>query len=78
MRVFRSISLPLKYDYAIQRLVSLLETSKKRLQLDIDKDNKKKLYDQPVAAIREEEYNRCNLLITTRLRGGNAQRGRKK
>lgn len=43
MRVFRSISLPLKYDYAIQRLVSLLKTSKKRLQLDIDKDNKKKL-----------------------------------
>ena len=43
MQVYRSTSLQLKDDYATQHPVSLLKTSKKQLQLNIDKDNRKKL-----------------------------------
>lgn len=42
MRVFKAISLPLKKDYMIQRSISLLKISRKRLQLNIDKANRNK------------------------------------
>ena len=45
----------MKDNYIVQRPVSLLERLKKRLWLDINEDNRKKLRDQPVAAIREKE-----------------------
>ena len=55
MQVFRYISLPLKDDYSIQCLISLLEISKKQLQLDIDEKNKKKLQDQLIVATKIEK-----------------------
>ncbi len=55
MRVFRATLLPLEDDYAVQRSISPLETSKKRLQLDIEEANRNKLWCQPVVASREEE-----------------------
>ena len=55
MRVFRATLLLFKKDYAIQCSISLLGTSRKQLQQDIDKANWNKLRCQPVAALREEE-----------------------
>lgn len=54
MRDFRSTSLPLDEDYAVQRSVSPLGTFKKRSRLDIDETNSSRLRSQPVAATEEE------------------------
>ena len=55
MQVFKSISLPLEDNYIVQYFISLPKTSKKRLQNDIDWNNKKNPQDQPLADIWEEE-----------------------
>ncbi len=55
MRVFRATSQPLEEDYAVQRSISPLGTSRKQSCLDMDDANRNKLRCQPVAASREEE-----------------------
>lgn len=55
IKVLTSILLLLENDDVVQCLVNPLETSRKRLQLDIDKTNKNKLWYQPVVAIREKK-----------------------
>lgn len=55
IQVFRASLLLFKEDYVVQRSISSLKISRKRLQFDIDKTNKNKLQYQPVVASREEK-----------------------
>lgn len=56
MQVFKSTLLLLEKDYVVQRPVNLLTISRKQLQLNIDKANKKLLpYQLLVVAIRKEK-----------------------
>lgn len=55
IRVLRSTLLLLEDGYAVQSPVIPPGTSRKQLRQDIDKDNRKKLRDQAMAAIRKKQ-----------------------